>query len=136
MAQKPVLRGEVGCACVAREVSVERVAVQRARGRVLIKKERGGWVLALHASCPIYSPLKRKSKLSHGEEVVEELALQRAVHGKVGAVHEVLHLATAGRTRRAPLTSISKPAPTKFFNEKAGAQYAGAAALVLTRLVP
>ena len=24
MAQKPVLRGEVGCACVAREVSVER----------------------------------------------------------------------------------------------------------------
>ena len=24
MAQKPVLRGEVGCACVAREVSAER----------------------------------------------------------------------------------------------------------------
>jgi len=24
MAHKPVLRGEVGCACVAREVSVER----------------------------------------------------------------------------------------------------------------
>ena len=24
MAQKPVLRGEVGCACVVREVSVER----------------------------------------------------------------------------------------------------------------
>ena len=24
MAQKPVLRGEVGCACVAREVGVER----------------------------------------------------------------------------------------------------------------
>ena len=24
MAQKPVLRGEVGCACVAREVSVEK----------------------------------------------------------------------------------------------------------------
>ena len=24
MTQKPVLRGEVGCACVAREVSVER----------------------------------------------------------------------------------------------------------------
>ena len=24
VAQKPVLRGEVGCACVAREVSVER----------------------------------------------------------------------------------------------------------------
>jgi len=24
MSQKPVLRGEVGCACVAREVSVER----------------------------------------------------------------------------------------------------------------
>ena len=24
MAQKPMLRGEVGCACVAREVSVER----------------------------------------------------------------------------------------------------------------
>ena len=27
MAQKPVLRGEVGCACVAREVSVERGGV-------------------------------------------------------------------------------------------------------------
>ena len=27
MAQKPVLRGEVGCACVAREVSVERVGM-------------------------------------------------------------------------------------------------------------
>ena len=27
MAQKPVLRGEVGCACVAREVSVERVSM-------------------------------------------------------------------------------------------------------------
>ena len=25
MAQKPVLRGEVGCACVAREVSVEKM---------------------------------------------------------------------------------------------------------------
>ena len=28
MAQKPVLRGEVGCACVAREVSVERGPVK------------------------------------------------------------------------------------------------------------
>jgi len=29
MAQKPVLRGEVGCACVTREVSVERGANMR-----------------------------------------------------------------------------------------------------------
>jgi len=29
MAQKPVLRGEVGCACVAREVSVERGGIVR-----------------------------------------------------------------------------------------------------------
>ena len=28
MAQKPVLRGEVGCACVAREVSFERGPVK------------------------------------------------------------------------------------------------------------
>ena len=31
MAQKPVLRGEVGCACVAREVSVERVRTFKGR---------------------------------------------------------------------------------------------------------
>ena len=30
MAQKPVLRGEVGCACVAREVSVERGGMKTA----------------------------------------------------------------------------------------------------------
>jgi len=40
MAQKPVLRGEVGCACVAREVSVERGGmVERGCPRRL-----GGWV--------------------------------------------------------------------------------------------
>ena len=32
MAQKPVLRGEVGCVCVAREVGVERVTW---KGRVM-----------------------------------------------------------------------------------------------------
>ena len=31
MAQKPVLRGEVGCACVAREVSVERGGMGKRR---------------------------------------------------------------------------------------------------------
>ena len=35
MAQKPVLRGEVGCACVAREVSVERGGMG---------ERLGGWV--------------------------------------------------------------------------------------------
>ena len=39
MAQKPVLRGEVGCACVAREVSVERGGMGRGCARRL-----GGWV--------------------------------------------------------------------------------------------
>ena len=40
MAQKPVLRGEVGCACVAREVSVERGGMgERGCARSL-----GGWV--------------------------------------------------------------------------------------------
>ena len=35
MAQKPVLRGEVGCACVAREVSVERgISVYRGGGSI------------------------------------------------------------------------------------------------------
>ena len=38
MAQKPVLRGEVGCACVAREVSVEREGMGE-RGCV-----QGAWV--------------------------------------------------------------------------------------------
>ena len=40
MAQKPVLRGEVGCACVAREVSVERGGMgERGCARRLV-----GWV--------------------------------------------------------------------------------------------
>ena len=37
MAQKPVLRGEVGCACVAREVSVER-------GGMASAGVQGAWV--------------------------------------------------------------------------------------------
>jgi len=40
MAQKPVLRGEVGCACVAREVSVERGGMAE-RG---CARRLGGWV--------------------------------------------------------------------------------------------
>jgi len=40
MAQKPVLRGEVGCACVAREVSVERGGM----GERGCARRWGGWV--------------------------------------------------------------------------------------------
>ena len=40
MAQKPVMRGEVCCACVAREVSVER-GVMGERG---CARRLGGWV--------------------------------------------------------------------------------------------
>ena len=40
MAQKPVRRGEVGCACVAREVSVERGGV----GERGCARRLGGWV--------------------------------------------------------------------------------------------
>ena len=40
MAQKPVLRGEVGCACVAREVSVERGGI----GERGCARRLGGWV--------------------------------------------------------------------------------------------
>ena len=40
MAQKPVLRGEVGCACVAREVSVERGGM----GERGCARRLGGWV--------------------------------------------------------------------------------------------
>ena len=40
MAQKPVLRGEVGCACVAREVSVERGGL----GERGCARRLGGWV--------------------------------------------------------------------------------------------
>ena len=41
MAQKPVLRGEVGCACVAREVSVEREEVWASAG------VQGAWVVGV-----------------------------------------------------------------------------------------
>jgi len=41
MAQKPVLRGEVGCACVAREVGVERGGM----GERGCARRLGGWVL-------------------------------------------------------------------------------------------
>ena len=40
IAQKPVLRGEVGCACVAREVSVERGGM----GERGCARRLGGWV--------------------------------------------------------------------------------------------
>ena len=40
MAQKPVLRGEVGCVCVAREVSVERGGM----GERGCARRLGGWV--------------------------------------------------------------------------------------------
>jgi len=40
MAQKPVLRGEVGCACVEREVSVERGGM----GESGCARRLGGWV--------------------------------------------------------------------------------------------
>ena len=41
MAQKPVLRGEVGCACVAREVSVERGGMgERGCARGGVSEER------------------------------------------------------------------------------------------------
>ena len=40
MAQKPVLRGEVGCACVAREVSVARGGM----GERGCARRLGGWV--------------------------------------------------------------------------------------------
>ena len=40
MAQKPVLRDEVGCACVAREVSVERGSM----GERGCARRLGGWV--------------------------------------------------------------------------------------------
>ena len=40
MAQKPVLRGEVGCACVVREVSVERGGM----GERGCARRLGGWV--------------------------------------------------------------------------------------------
>ena len=40
MAQKPMLRGEVGCACVAREVRVERGGM----GERGCARRLGGWV--------------------------------------------------------------------------------------------
>ena len=71
MAQKPELRGEVGCACVAREVSVERGGMgERGCARRLkaavahpwtadffcfdVKSARGGWAAIQnnHLDCP------------------------------------------------------------------------------------
>jgi len=62
MAQKPVLRGEVGCACVAREVSAERGSMgERGCARrlggwhfdpALISRLCGAWVSASGGSPP------------------------------------------------------------------------------------
>ena len=41
MAQKPVLRGEVGCACVAREVSVERGGMARSTQPAMFSEGKG-----------------------------------------------------------------------------------------------
>ena len=56
MAQKPVLRGEVGCACVAREVSVE--GVQAAPGSTDRSKSQ-----QLRALCFPLSRYRLKEKL-------------------------------------------------------------------------
>ena len=73
MAQKPVLRGKVGCACVAREVSVERrygrARVCKALGwvGVGVKPIRPqGYLISTHAICLIYlSP----SPMQHPEDL-------------------------------------------------------------------
>ena len=46
MTQKPVLRVEVGCACVAREVSVERGGMGE-RGLIKIKYPPGIFIISL-----------------------------------------------------------------------------------------
>ena len=43
MAQKPVPRGEVGCACVAREVSAERGGMGERLLQAALGGARGGW---------------------------------------------------------------------------------------------
>ena len=58
-AQKPVLRGEVGCACVAREISVERGNAPRDSGmcwkQFMICLEDTWLVVAFHSN-PMHDP--------------------------------------------------------------------------------
>jgi len=57
MSQKPVLRGEVGCACVAREISVERGGMgERGCARRLV------WLLIAHFWCHLISTLHPPKK--------------------------------------------------------------------------
>ena len=60
MAQKPVLRGEVGCACVAREVSVERGGM----GERGCAKRLGRWV---------WGTRTRTNTIPYGTETHHEL---------------------------------------------------------------
>ena len=65
MAQKPVLRGEVGCACVAREVSVERGGI----GERGCARRLGGWVgvgvKPIRACLCLWSQQERLAKLEN-----------------------------------------------------------------------
>ena len=65
MAQKPVLRGEVGCACVAREVSVERGGI----GERGCARRLGGWVgvgvKPIRACLCLWSQKERLAKLEN-----------------------------------------------------------------------
>ena len=60
MAQKPVLRGEVGCACVAREVSVERGGM----GERGCARRLGGWVWPPQPETEKHGKLQKRGDLS------------------------------------------------------------------------
>ena len=83
MAQKPVLRGEVGCACVAREVSFERGGMGERgcarrllpplrRGESIIKPLRAGTSLLRGGESRI-KPLRAGTSLLRGESRIKPL---------------------------------------------------------------
>ena len=75
MAQKQVLRGEVGCACVAGEVSVERGGMGE---RGCARRWPPGFCLGLSSSCSCFLPFRTRSHLPHGRTSSTEPYMMRA----------------------------------------------------------
>ena len=105
MAQKPVLRGEVGCACVAREVSVERGGMGEKGPRPAHQHLRRGFK-NLHNSTTTFS-FTRKVRHHHRRRR-RELCARRGTRHLQAAEAKNACCCAATRTRARPRTR-SKP---------------------------